>query len=101
MPRELRLLTGTGPLGGQLKLLVRARDMMVGMTTEIRVLDAEDDLIAAANVFRTAMVGFHRCPISHPADHHAARSRPYIGAFVGGIRRHRRCRDDTLTLPAA
>jgi predicted acetyltransferase len=28
------------------------------MTTEIRVLDAEDDLIAAANLFRTAMVGF-------------------------------------------
>lgn len=28
------------------------------MTTEIHVLDTEDDLIAAANVFRTAMVGF-------------------------------------------
>lgn len=28
------------------------------MTTEIRVLDGEDDLIAAANLFRTAMVGF-------------------------------------------
>ncbi|AFC51664.1 MULTISPECIES: GNAT family N-acetyltransferase [Mycobacterium] len=28
------------------------------MATEIRVLDSEDDLIAAANVFRTAMVGF-------------------------------------------
>ncbi len=28
------------------------------MTTEIRVLDREDDLLAAANVFRTAMVGF-------------------------------------------
>jgi predicted acetyltransferase len=28
------------------------------MTTEIRVLDAEDDLIAAANLFRMAMVGF-------------------------------------------
>jgi predicted acetyltransferase len=28
------------------------------MTTEIRVLDSEDDLIAAANVFRAAMVGF-------------------------------------------
>src|SRR6516225_3979051 len=28
------------------------------MATEIRVLDAEDDLIAAANLFRTAMVGF-------------------------------------------
>jgi predicted acetyltransferase len=28
------------------------------MTTEIRVLDSEDDLIAAINVFRAAMVGF-------------------------------------------
>jgi predicted acetyltransferase len=28
------------------------------VTTEIRVLDAEDDLVAAANVFRAAMVGF-------------------------------------------
>jgi predicted acetyltransferase len=28
------------------------------MTTEIRVLDSEDDLLAAANLFRTAMVGF-------------------------------------------
>jgi predicted acetyltransferase len=28
------------------------------MTTEIRVLDGEDDLVAAANLFRTAMVGF-------------------------------------------
>jgi predicted acetyltransferase len=28
------------------------------MTIEIRVLDSEDDLIAAANVFRAAMVGF-------------------------------------------
>ena len=28
------------------------------MTTEIRVLDSADDLLAAANVFRTAMVGF-------------------------------------------
>jgi ribosomal protein S18 acetylase RimI-like enzyme len=31
-----------------------------GVTTEIRVLDREDDLIAAANVFRTAMIGFPR-----------------------------------------
>lgn len=28
------------------------------MTTELRVLASEDDLLAAANVFRTAMVGF-------------------------------------------
>ncbi len=30
------------------------------MTSEIRVLDSADDLIAAANVFRTAMIGFPR-----------------------------------------
>jgi len=28
------------------------------MTTEIRVLDSEEDLVAAANVFRAAMIGF-------------------------------------------
>jgi predicted acetyltransferase len=28
------------------------------MTTDIRVLDKEDELLAAANVFRTAMIGF-------------------------------------------
>ena len=28
------------------------------MTTEIRVLDSEGDLVAAANLFRTAMIGF-------------------------------------------
>ena len=31
-----------------------------GVSTEIRVLDSEDDLVAAANVFRTAMIGFPR-----------------------------------------
>ncbi len=30
------------------------------MTTDIRVLASEDDLVAAANVFRTAMIGFPR-----------------------------------------
>src|ERR1035441_2658359 len=35
------------------------------MTSEIRVLDSEDDLVAAANVFRTAMIGFP--PLSHLA----------------------------------
>jgi predicted acetyltransferase len=30
------------------------------VTAEIRVLDSEDDLIAAANVFRTSMIGFPR-----------------------------------------
>lgn len=29
-----------------------------GMTTDIRVLDSDDELLAAANVFRTAMIGF-------------------------------------------
>src|ERR1700736_4329228 len=28
------------------------------MTTEIRVLDSEGDLVAAANLFRTSMIGF-------------------------------------------
>ena len=32
------------------------------MIPEIRVLDGEDDLIAAANLFRTAMVGFPPLP---------------------------------------
>lgn len=35
------------------------------MTAEIRVLDDEDDLIAAANVFRGAMIGFR--PLSNLA----------------------------------
>jgi predicted acetyltransferase len=38
------------------------------MTTEIRVLDAEDDLIAAANLFRTAMVGFPPLPKLAPGQ---------------------------------
>jgi GNAT superfamily N-acetyltransferase len=29
-----------------------------GVTTEIRVLDSEGDLVAAVNLFRTAMIGF-------------------------------------------
>ena len=32
------------------------------MTTEIRVLDSEEDLVAAANVFRAAMIGFPPLP---------------------------------------
>jgi predicted acetyltransferase len=55
------------------------------MTTEIRVLDAEDDLIAAANVFRAAMVGFP--PLSDLQPGHITklleRGRT-IGAFVDG-----------------
>jgi predicted acetyltransferase len=55
------------------------------MTTDIRVLDSEDDLIAAAHVFRAAMVGFP--PLANLAPGQitelleAGRT---IGAFVGG-----------------
>jgi predicted acetyltransferase len=55
------------------------------MTTEIRVLDREDDLIAAANVFRTAMVGFP--PLSNlPAGQITKLLEPErtVGAFVEG-----------------
>jgi predicted acetyltransferase len=55
------------------------------MTTEIRVLDAEDDLIAAANLFRTAMVGFpplrNLAPGQITTLLEAGRT---IGAFVDG-----------------
>ena len=55
------------------------------MTTDIRVLDTEDDLIAAANVFRTAMVGFP--PLSNlPPGQITKLLEPgrTVGAFVGG-----------------
>jgi predicted acetyltransferase len=55
------------------------------MTTEIRVLDREDDLIAAANVFRVAMVGFP--PLSNLAPGQITRLLEpgrTIGAFVEG-----------------
>jgi predicted acetyltransferase len=55
------------------------------MTTEIRVLDSEDDLIAAANVFRAAMVGFP--PLSNLAPGQITtllEPGRTIGAFVGG-----------------
>src|SRR5271165_3576927 len=55
------------------------------MTTEIRVLDAEDDLIAAANLFRTAMVGFPPVPNLAPGQIatllEAGRT---VGAFADG-----------------
>ena len=55
------------------------------MTTEIRVLDAEDELIAAANLFRTAMVGFPPLPNLAPGQIttllEAGRT---VGAFVEG-----------------
>lgn len=55
------------------------------MTTELRVLDSEDDLIAALNVFRVAMVGFP--PISDlPPGQITKMIDPgrMVGAFVGG-----------------
>ncbi|ORA19827.1 GNAT family N-acetyltransferase [Mycobacterium arosiense] len=55
------------------------------MTTEIRVLDSEDDLIAAAKLFRTAMVGLP--PMSNlPAGQITKLLDPgrTIGAFVNG-----------------
>ncbi len=55
------------------------------MTTEIRVLDSEDDLIAAVNVFRTAMVGFP--PLSSLSPGQITKLLEpgrAIGAFVAG-----------------
>ena len=55
------------------------------MTTEIRVLDSEDDLLFAANVFRTAMVGFP--PLSNLQPGQITKMLEpgrTIGAFVGG-----------------
>jgi predicted acetyltransferase len=55
------------------------------MTTEIRVLDCEDDLIVAANLFRAAMVGFP--PLSNlPPGQITKLLEPgrTIGAFVEG-----------------
>lgn len=55
------------------------------MTTEIRVLDSEDDLLAAANVFRVAMIGFPPLP-DLPPGQIAKLLEPgrTLGAFVGG-----------------
>jgi predicted acetyltransferase len=55
------------------------------VTTEIRVLNAEDDLISAANVFRAAMVGFP--PLSDLQPGQITKLLDpgrTIGAFVGG-----------------
>ncbi len=55
------------------------------MTTDIRVLDSDDDLIAAANVFRAAMVGFP--PLANLAPGRIIELLEpgrTIGAFVGG-----------------
>jgi predicted acetyltransferase len=55
------------------------------MTTDIRVLDTEDDLIAAANVFRTAMVGFPPLPNLPPGQiTKLLEPGRTVGAFVGG-----------------
>jgi predicted acetyltransferase len=54
------------------------------MTTDIRVLDSEDDLLAAANVFRTAMIGFP--PLSGLAPGQITtllEPGRTVGAFVG------------------
>jgi predicted acetyltransferase len=55
------------------------------MTTEIRVLESEDELIAAANVFRAAMIGFP--PLSNLAPGQIRtllEPGRTIGAFVDG-----------------
>ncbi|WP_374023817.1 GNAT family N-acetyltransferase [Mycobacterium sp. HNNTM2301] len=54
------------------------------MTTEIRVLDSEDELLAAANVFRVAMIGFPPMP-ELPPGQIAKLLEPgrTVGAFVG------------------
>jgi predicted acetyltransferase len=55
------------------------------MTPEIRVLDSEDDLIAAANLFRTAMIGFP--PLSNLQPGQISKLLEpgrTVGAFVGG-----------------
>jgi predicted acetyltransferase len=55
------------------------------MTTEIRVLDGEDDLIAAANLFRTAMIGFPPLPKLAPGQiTKLLEPGRTVGAFVDG-----------------
>ncbi|OBI14166.1 GNAT family N-acetyltransferase [Mycobacterium sp. E2497] len=55
------------------------------MTIEIRVLGSEEDLLAAANVFRVAMIGFPPLP-DLPPGQIAKLLEPgrTVGAFVGG-----------------
>jgi predicted acetyltransferase len=71
------------------------------MTTEIRILDSEDDLVAAANVFRAAMVGFP--PLSDlPPGQISKLLDPgrTVGAFVGGkLAGTTDAATSTLTLP--
>ncbi len=55
------------------------------MTPEIRVLDGEDDLIAAANLFRTAMVGFPPLPKLAPGQiTKLLEPGRTVGAFIDG-----------------
>ncbi|MGB6207102.1 GNAT family N-acetyltransferase [Mycobacterium sp.] len=55
------------------------------MTTEIRVLNSEDDLVAAANLFRTAMVGFPPLPSLAPGRiTKLLEPGRTVGAFVDG-----------------
>lgn len=55
------------------------------MTTELRVLETEDDLVAALNVFRTAMVGFPPLPDLPPGQITALLDPGRtVGAFVDG-----------------
>jgi predicted acetyltransferase len=55
------------------------------MTTEIRVLDSEDDLLAAANVFRAAMIGFPPMPDLPPGQiTKLLDPGRTVGAFVNG-----------------
>jgi predicted acetyltransferase len=55
------------------------------MTTEIRVLDREDDLMAAVNVFRTAMVGLPPLPKLTPGQiTMLLEPGRTIGAYVAG-----------------
>ncbi|MGD1172694.1 GNAT family N-acetyltransferase [Mycobacterium seoulense] len=55
------------------------------MSTEIRVLDSDDDLLAAANVFRVAMIGFPPLP-DLPPGQIAKLLEPgrTVGAFADG-----------------
>jgi predicted acetyltransferase len=55
------------------------------MSTEIRVLDNEDDLIAAANLFYTSMVGFPQLPKLEPGQiTKLLEPGRTVGAFVDG-----------------
>ncbi|HEY9303641.1 MAG TPA: GNAT family N-acetyltransferase [Mycobacterium sp.] len=56
------------------------------MTTEIRVLADEDELVAAANLFRTAMVGFPPLPnLSAGQITKLLEPGRTVGAFVDGL----------------